>query len=484
MKTRPEDIVFVINPMLWYENMYPSGILCLSGYLEARGFSNIILDSKISSKKIERAKREKMILSCIEEMNPKVVCFSSTHREFEEVVRINNQIKLLNDRIITIVGGSQPTYRATDFLDNGFDFVCRGVGEETLYEFVGEVFAGTFRWERIKGLAWKNKEGNMFNQPREFDKEDAVINAAMPAYDKIDKRYFDMNIGIIRGLAIKGAVLLTTRGCPFSCSYCGCNLIFGRKLHFKSLENIEREIKFLREHYDIEGVWIADDTFTINAEHIIGICGILKKYNLIWACQSRVNTINEKLIKIMKESGCVQIDFGVESGSQRILDDIIGKGITVEQAISAFNLAKKYKLRTFANFMIGLPTENYEDLRKTKEVADLIDADVYMFSIATPLPGTRLYDMVNEEISPHEYSLLNWSGSVLTEKLNKSELNNLAEERAALENKYILRSKLKLILSLRNYSFFMKRKYKYQRLQFIVNYFIGELFGYLKLRDK
>jgi len=83
-------------------------------------------------------------------------------------------------------------------------------------------------------------------------------------------------------LPLKGALLLTSRGCPFNCSYCGCNLIFGRKLRFRSFENIEAEVKFLKEKLGIEGIWIVDDTFTIKKEHAIGVALILKKYGLIW----------------------------------------------------------------------------------------------------------------------------------------------------------------------------------------------------------
>ena len=100
------------------------------------------------------------------------------------------------------------------------------------------------------------------------------------------------------------------------------------------------------------------------------------------------------------------MDFGVESGSQRILNEIINKRTTTRQVTNAFDLMKKYKIRSLANFMIGLPTETEEDFLATKRLADSIRADVYVFSIATPLPGTRLYEMVGEEISPFQYSLL------------------------------------------------------------------------------
>lgn len=479
MKLSKNNIIFIINPSQWYGHMYPSGILCLSAYLSANGFDNLILDSAISTLTIkDHIDREKKIVRKIKSLRPKIVCFSTTHRQFDEVVRMNKEVKKNNKNIITIIGGSQPTYRAKDFLDNGFDFVGIGEGEITLLEFVKEIIFGTHQWQKVDGLAWKAKGQYKFNRPRKLMTETEINCIPIPPYHKIDKRYFDINGGTIRGLPIKSALLLTTRGCPYSCSYCGCNLIFGKKLRFKSLTNIEAEVKYLKEKFAIEGIWIVDDTFTINPNHIIGVSKIFKKYNLIWGCQSRVNTINEKLIKIMKDSGCAQLDFGIESGSQRILDDIIGKQINIKQVIDAFSLARKYHIRTLANFIIGLPTEDYADLKKTENLADKIKADIYQFSIATPLPGTRLYDMVKEEISPNEYTLLDFGGSSLTEKLNKSKLVNLIDIRKKLQFKYDTQTIAKGIFSVENFKFFFSRGNKYQRLKFTFSHLGKFLFKF------
>lgn len=469
------DIIFVINPILWTNNSYPTGVLCLSAYLTKMGFENTIIDSAVSRGSMNSSEREEAIINKVIELEPKVVCFSATHREFAEVVRMNNAIRRLGRDIITIVGGAQPTYRSEDFLDNGFNFVGIGEGEVTLFEFVKEVFNHSYRWAEVKGLVWKDGEKIIRNPPRDLMTSDELNDLPILPYHKIDKKYFDLDLRIIRGLALKGTLMMTTRGCPFSCSYCGCNLIFGRKLRFFSLAHIEREVRHLKENYGIEAVWLVDDIFTVKRDHVIGVANIFKKYGLIWGCQSRVDSINEDLIKIMKDAGCVQVDFGIESGSQRILDDVMGKQITIEQVMNAMRLAKKYGLRTLANFMIGLPTETYEDLRMTEKLADRIKADVNIFTIATPLPGTRLYNMVNEKISPHEYPLLDWNGSVLMEKINKSELRNLTKERLRLERKYFLRTVVRSIFSGYNLLFFLKSRYKFQRIVCVLRYLVRYL---------
>jgi radical SAM superfamily enzyme YgiQ (UPF0313 family) len=241
-------------------------------------------------------------------------------------------------------------------------------------------------------------------------------------------------------------------------------------LRLKSLENIEKEISYLKNKHRIEGLWIIDDTFTINRKHLQGVSEILRRHDIIWGCQSRVNTIDEEMIKVMKWSGCRQIDFGVESGSQRVLDEIIQKKITIEQVMKAFDLARKYHIRTLANFMIALPTETLDEFELTKKLADRIKADVYIFSIATPLPGTKLYDMVGVEITPDDYNKLNWTGSPLTKKLNKSEIADPVAARNALQKGFYLRSLIRSFISLDNLIFFLSHGSKLQKIACLFRY--------------
>jgi len=240
---RKEDIVFVINPSLWSTNMYPSGILYLSAYLEGRGLPNTILDSALGVPGLARGERERLIVEKIRQIKPRIVCFSATHREFDEVVRMNRAVHDQDPSIETIVGGAQPTYRPADFLDNGFDFVGVGEGEVTLHEFVGEVLGGERRFQNVKGLQWRLGEQIVVNPPRPLLTEAELDDIPVLPYEKLDRRYFEIDLRMIRGLPLRGALLLTTRGCPFSCSYCGCNLIFGRRLRSYSLAHIEAELQ-------------------------------------------------------------------------------------------------------------------------------------------------------------------------------------------------------------------------------------------------
>lgn len=470
MQGLQKDVVLIINPSLWYRPMYPSGILYLAAYLRAAGISCTIIDAGISEKIISERKRQAAVVDAVIKIKPKVIGLSASHIELGEVVELR---KALNDAlpdVKVIAGGSQPTYRPDDFLDRGFNFICQGEGEKTLLSFVQQVLAEKSDWKSVDGLIWKNGGEKVVNRPRDLMTEEELNALPIPAYDLIDKRYFKANAGIIRGLPLRGAMILTTRGCPYNCTFCGCNLIFGRKVRSKSIESIEAEVAFLKKQYHVEGVWIIDDTFTVRKEQVTGVSSILRKYGMVWGCQSRVNTISEELIRFMKECGCRQLDFGVESGSQRVLDDVIRKGTKIEQVIRAFDLSRKYRIRTLANFMIGLPSETISEFEMTRKLADRIKADVYIFSIATPLPGTPLYDMVGEHITPEDYCRLNWAGSELTKKLNKSEIKDLVIARNQLHKRYFLASLVKSVFSFDNIIFFFTAGSKLEKIACLFRY--------------
>ena len=474
---RPEDIVFIINPSTWYKSMYPTGILCLANYLEAKGFPSVILDGGLSPRRVRPVDGEGLILEALKAMKPKVVCLSSTHKEFEEVIRLGAGAKAIESRPTVIVGGSQATYRPPDYLQNGIDFVCFGEGEKTLHEFISEVAAGTFNWRSVAGLAWNDGSRLVMNAPRPLMAGPELGIDVFSTYEKIDKRYFSATVEIIRGLPLVGALLLTTRGCPFTCTFCGCGSIFGRKLRFRSLDSIRSEVSYLKDRHGVEGIWIVDDTFTVNRQHALAVARILKDQGMVWGCQSRVDTLDEALAAELRACGCVQMDFGVESGSQRVLDEVIDKRTNIGQVRTAFALTKKHGIRSLANFMIGLPTETEEDLQATKSLADAIQADVYVFSIATPLPGTKLYEMVGEEISPFQYSLLDWNGSDLTGKLNKSGIKDVVGERRRLKNKYLMRSFLRSALSPRSAGFLLSRRGRLKRLGAVLMFLWRTLSG-------
>jgi radical SAM superfamily enzyme YgiQ (UPF0313 family) len=195
--------------------------------------------------------------------------------------------------------------------------------------------------------------------------------------------------------------------------------MFGRKVRFRSVKNVIEELKKLRKDFNIDSVWFADDTFTVNPTWVKSFCRELRKLkwaDFKWACQSRVNTCSPDLLKEMKKAGCVQLDFGVESGSVKVLK-ILKKDITPQKVIEAFEMSKKAGFLRFASFIIGTPGENEEDIQMTFDLVKKIKPDYADFFFAVPYPGTELYKLAKERgVFKGHTSFNNWLLTKHTDK--------------------------------------------------------------------
>jgi radical SAM superfamily enzyme YgiQ (UPF0313 family) len=205
------------------------------------------------------------------------------------------------------------------------------------------------------------------------------------------KHYLVRNYSI-RGYWLATGWVLTSRGCPGRCTFCASSLTHGNAIRERHLNDVMDELKLLYWEYKIEGFWMLDDTFTVKTQRVLDFCAKFRESGLAlkWGCQSRINTFNEAQAQALKESGCLQVDFGVESGSQKILN-MLRKGITVEQSKKAFQICKKYKLRACATIMIGSPYETKDDIDKTKSLIRELNPDYVGIFYTTPYPGSELY---------------------------------------------------------------------------------------------
>jgi len=444
---RKEDILFITTPGRINNNHYSTGMLYVSSYLRSRGYDNIILEPKRSNNTSEIFVYQDLndLMEFIKKNEPKLIGFSVTFFETSEVLKLIGKIKKISNAKF-VVGGPHPTSKPNDFIENGVDFVVIGEGEKTAYDLVKYIDAGG-DIHQINGLAWKNYGEIIINQPRKYI--DNIDDVPIPTYDKIDMAHFTgMNVAIIRGLPLKCATVVASRGCPFNCSFCGCNKVFGRKVRFRSADNVKEEIKLLKGRYGVEAIWFVDDTLTVSPKHVDNICKVMRKLRLKWGCQARVNSINEEMVYKMSKSGCIQLDFGVESGNDRILKDIIHKGTSIRQVKEAFRLCNKYKIRTMANFMIGLPTETKAEMEDTLKLAKELKADFYITTVATPIPGTDLFEMVGETLDIEDYGKMDWDSwkqNDFFNRFNKSEVKDIASLCIKYRNTLFWSSIFKLI---------------------------------------
>jgi radical SAM superfamily enzyme YgiQ (UPF0313 family) len=246
----------------------------------------------------------------------------------------------------------------------------------------------------------------------------------MPDYEALPMGWYTAaRSDLIRGVIGAGTTIFSSRGCPFSCSFCSSREIFGNQLRFRTPQRVVDELQYLYDNYKIDCFYILDDTFTVNKKHVEGFCRELEKrrLKLIWGCETRVDLVDEDTFSLMRRSGCVQVDFGIESGSQKVLD-ILKKGIYVEDIRKAFAITKKVGLRTFANIMINNPGENLEDIKKTEELVKESNPDISTVWITTPYPGTQIYnDFGCCDIPVENYSLLKFGHELEANPLFKTE---------------------------------------------------------------
>jgi radical SAM superfamily enzyme YgiQ (UPF0313 family) len=187
--------------------------------------------------------------------------------------------------------------------------------------------------------------------------------------------------------------IYTTKGCPYGCKFCA----YSRSPFLKrSINHIIRELKYMKKKFNLQSFLIFDDTFTMDRKHVIEFCKNLMNENLIfsWSCCTRVDKIDLELLTIMKKAGCVDMAFGVESGSQKILDNC-NKGIKVEQIIKAAELCRKVGIRFYCMIILGLPGEDDETIKETEILIKKIRPYYVQFCFAVPFPNTELYSYYN-----------------------------------------------------------------------------------------
>jgi len=293
-----------------------------------------------------------------------------------------------------MAGGVHPTIFPEPTLRLGADVVITGEGEETASEVVARVAAGERDMRGVAGTVCLHEGEVVDNGARALMPD--LADLPRPARHLIDFTPYLAPPGVIRGYSMsKVATVFSTRGCPYGCIYCGSHNIFGRKIRYRPVEDVVGEISELHDTYGVRGIYFCDDLFTLDKEWVVAFCKELSSRlpgKIRWACQTRIDAVHLDVLRTMREAGCVQVDFGVESGSQRILK-ILSRKTPKEKIVTAFRTAQSVGLRTCATFIIGSPEEELDDLEQSFQLAKELRADYTAFYYATPYPGTKLYDL-------------------------------------------------------------------------------------------
>ena len=306
-----------------------------------------------------------------------------------------------------IMGGSVGSSIPRLMLErNPVDIVCIGEGEETVRELM-RTMEREGDLSGIKGIWYKDSSGKILENEKRPPIKD-LDSVPLPAWTLFPMEIYLKNpVGAPnRNKWVDGSGnsdtplsmnLFATRGCPYQCIYCYHDFM-GMGYRHRSPENVINEIETLYKNYGVAYFHFIDDEFVMKKEFVSQFCslmkGLMKTYSrpFTWGCAGRVNLMTEDLVSTMAEAGCVLIGYGIESGSQRMLD-FINKKVTVEQAKQAIRLTKKYLGWADCSFMIGYPGETKETIRETVDFCKELDLAPEVIFFLTPYPGTELYKL-------------------------------------------------------------------------------------------
>ena len=381
--------VLLINPpreIPQLADFPPMGLAYIGAALKEHGFEVKVLDGAALS---WRALEKK-----IRQFPAQMIGISCWTVERAQAYRTAKLARFLHPQAKIIVGGPHATAFPKHLFElSQADVVVVGQGEETVLE-LAEHFQGSGRpLKEIKGIVYKEQGQFLQTPPREFIKD--LDKIPFPLYDDFDLKKYN-GLPEISGPV---AALITSRGCPYQCAFCAASRFWHRRWLYRSSENVLKEIEWLLDKFALEGIFFFDDLFALKKDRAMEICkGIVARgWNLKWAAESNVRSVDEELLTWMRRSGCYRLDFGVESGSPKILQNI-RKPQKAEDIKRAFSLAKKVGIKPRAYLMVGNPGEDEDTIAQT--IALMKEIDPYFSptgQLLWILPDTEIYDLAKEQ---------------------------------------------------------------------------------------
>ncbi len=384
MKTQKElsKRVLLISPKIKDEPPFypPYGLLWIAANLLKNNFRAFIYDRNVDSEDLNQV---------LKKTKPDIVGISClTGEVLLDVLTVLKTIKKLDPRIKTVLGGIHVSFFPEISLrEETVDFIVRGEGEEAMVELL-EKLDYPRKYRRIKGLGYKDEKGGLILNPkREFVKD--LNSLPDPAWHLIQvEKYLHRTF-----FAKRTITLNTSRGCPNRCAFCYNQSYNQRKYRSLSADRVIKQVEGLIKNYKVDGIQFYEDEFDVDPKRVESFCQeiIKRKIKIGWHIGSRVNYATRERFELLKKAGCEEIEFGVESGSPRLLD-FLHKDITVEQIKEAFRLAKETGIKADALFMIGLPTETEGELKQTLSLIESLPAFNVISNIYKPYPGTELFE--------------------------------------------------------------------------------------------
>ncbi|PVV84800.1 B12-binding domain-containing radical SAM protein [Dehalogenimonas alkenigignens] len=365
---------------------FPDELLSIAAVLEKGGHKVMLHDANLGDRTAES----------FADFNPDLVGFSVSTGCIADSIKKALEFKKVYPNIKTVWGFRHPSALPEQTLQEEYvDYVVIGAGEYTLLELAAYLEKGEGQVSKIKGLAWKNGRDIVINEPRPF--LEALDELPDPAWHLVDpKKYWDVSI-------------ITSRGCPYTCTFCADASFYKGNVADLSAERIAAQSERIHKEFGVNYLMYTGDNFGINRERLHKFCRIMigKKLKLKWNCQIS-GTIDEETAKLMARAGCTAVILGAESGSQKILD-LLTKGNVQEFEKTFWNLVRQRIIPTLF-IQYGFPTETAADFQETLDFIKRLDNPPYLFMKFVPYPKTVLFDRcVAEKLVSVPDRLAGWS---------------------------------------------------------------------------
>ena len=406
-------IVLINPPQTFYPGSEPPagnlplGLMYIAATLIKAGYRTEILDAFMADglfqkngetinvgMTVDQIRRE------IESRKPDILGIAGPFTcQIENSVKVSDLAKQVNPDILTLVGGPHVTTLPKRFLEEAksVDIAVAGEGEYIMLEIAAFV-EGKKALNEILGIAFRQNGEVKVNGKRAFIKN--LDDLPYPAYDLVNmEKYLDPQKIGYRSFRNRAISMVTSRGCPFNCCFCSVHLHMGKGFRAHSANYVLNHIQYVVEKFDVNNIFFEDDNLTLDLARFEAICDglIAKKTKIGWETPNgvRADCLNLDLLQKMKKSGCKSVFFGVESGDQQILDNVICKSLDLKRVVEVAKICKDIDLKTGAFYIIGFPGETKENMQKTVDFALELkrdyDVGMHLF-MATPSYGTRLYE--------------------------------------------------------------------------------------------
>ncbi|MFA7080482.1 MAG: radical SAM protein [Candidatus Bathyarchaeia archaeon] len=436
------------------------GLGYIAAVLEKAKYKVDVIDCQISNLSLEEFKEE------IKKRQPDIVGVTSSTLTYKTGLKLIKEVKELLPNCIIIAGGPHVTFWDDNALEEcpELDVVVRKEGENTILELVQKIEAGK-SYDDVLGITYR-KNGEIVRTPDRPYIED-LDSLPFPARHLWPMEKFKDYEDVL--------YLIMSRGCVYWCEFCCTVRMHGRKFRMRSPKNVVDELEFLHKTYGHKKFTFCDDAFTVDQPRIEEFCDEILKRNLKieWNCGSRVDLVTKELLAKMKEAGCVSFWCGIESGTQQVLD-AMKKGITPELTEKVLGWVRELGLKPAPNVILGFPGETKESAWDTiKFVEKVAPDDLGFYNVATPFPGTPLYDLVKEKgwLRVTDFDKYDTTRPIFeTPQLSMKELGKLRE--GAFHHYYLRRA----------YFLDKKRRFKLSTAIVVAMHFIANI--KLKLRRK